>query len=240
MGRRAADLTTPVPVLGVSALVGVRGWRTAGGERAGGELPLTWGPQCSIGVQTSPGVRAPILHGTKLTGTFPSQSESRITPTCNGYIPKEAKEEEGIRRTKSVRQRGVIPKQRSLDTKTKKGVTFEEISSELTENVVFNQWKSGTYCYAQAIKTNTHLSGGVGNGKIKGRRDLRYTNGSVVDSEAIGGICMDGIDEAEPVSTIGCAYTVEGDRLWSLELEMELPVWKLRALPLHALKEQQQ
>ncbi|XP_041741995.1 mucin-5AC [Coregonus clupeaformis] len=202
MGRRAADLTTPVPVLGVSALVGVRGWRTAGGERAGGELPLTWGPQCSIGVQTSPGVRAPILHGTKLTGTFPSQSESRITPTCNGYIPKEAKEEEGIRRTKSVRQRGVIPKQRSLDTKTKKGVTFEEISSELTENVVFNQWKSGTYCYAQAIKTNTLLSGGVGNGKIKGRRDLRYTNGSVVDSEAIGGICMDGIDEAEPVSTM--------------------------------------
>eukprot|EP00063_Salmo_salar_P018779 XP_013993614.1 PREDICTED: mucin-5AC-like isoform X2 [Salmo salar] len=203
MGRRAADLTTPVPVLGVPALVGVRGWSTAGGERAGGVLPLTWGPQCSIGVQTSPGVRAPpILYGTKLTGTFPSQSERSITPTCNGYIPKEAKEEEGIRRTKSVRQRGVLSKQRSLDSKTKKGVTFEEISSELTENVVFNQWKSGTYCYVRAIKTNPHLLGGMGNGKIKGRRDLRYTNGSVVDSEAIGGICIDGSDEAEPVSTM--------------------------------------
>ncbi|XP_071191873.1 mucin-2-like isoform X1 [Salvelinus alpinus] len=203
MGRRAADLTTPVPVLGVPALVGVRGWSTAGGERAGGVLPLTWGPQCSIGVQTSPGVRAPpILHRTKLTGTFPSQSERSITPTCNGYIPKEAKEEDGIRRTKSVRQRGVLSKQRSLDSKTKKGVTFEEISSELTENLVFNQWKSGTYCYARAIKTNPHLLGGVGNGKIKGRRDLRYTNGSIVDSEAIGGICIDGSDEAEPVSTM--------------------------------------
>ncbi|XP_024287058.2 mucin-17 [Oncorhynchus tshawytscha] len=203
MGRRAADLTTPVPVLGVPALVGVRGWSTAGGERAGGVLPLTWGPQCSIGVQTSPGMRAPpILHGTKLTGTFPSQSERSITPTCNGYIPKEAKEEEGIRQTKSVRQRGVLSKQRSLDSKTKKGVTFEEISSELTENVVFNKWKSGTYCYARAIKTNPHLLGGVGNSKIKERRDLRYTNGSVVDSEAIGGICIDGSDEAEPVSTM--------------------------------------
>uniref|UniRef100_A0A4W5NC64 Uncharacterized protein n=1 Tax=Hucho hucho TaxID=62062 RepID=A0A4W5NC64_9TELE len=202
MGRRAADLTTPVPVLGVPALVGVRGWSTAGGERAGGVLPLTWGPQCSIGVQTSPGVRAPpILHGTKLASTFPSQSERSITPTCNGYIPKEEKEEREIRRTKSVRQRGVLSKQKSLDSKTKKGVTFEKISSELTENVVFNQWKSGTYCYARAVKTNPHLSGGVGNGKIKGRRVLRYTNGSVVDSEAIGGICIDGSDEAEPVST---------------------------------------
>uniref|UniRef100_A0A8C7M423 Mucin-17-like n=1 Tax=Oncorhynchus kisutch TaxID=8019 RepID=A0A8C7M423_ONCKI len=203
MGRRAADLTTPVPVLGVPALVGVRGWSTAGGERAGGVLPLTWGPQCSIGVQTSPDMRAPpILHGTKLTGTFPSQSERSITPTCNGYIPKEAKEEEGIRQTKSVRQRGVLSKQRSLDSKTKKGVTFEEISSELTENVVFNKWKSGTYCFARAIKTNPHLLGGVGNSQIKERRDLRYTNGSVVDSEAIGGICIDGSDEAEPVSTM--------------------------------------
>ncbi|XP_071029179.1 uncharacterized protein [Oncorhynchus clarkii lewisi] len=203
MGRRAADLTTPVPVLGVPALVGVRGWSTAGGERAGGVLPLTWGPHCSIGVQTSPGMRAPpILHGTKLTGTFPRQSERSITPTCNGYIPKKAKEEEGIRQTKSVRQRGVLSKQRSLDSKTKKGVTFEEISSELTENVVFNKWKSGNYCYARAIKTNPHLLGGVGNSKIKGRRDLRYTNGSVVDSEAIGGICIDGSDEAEPVSTM--------------------------------------
>lgn len=37
----------------------------------------------------------------------------------------------------------------------------------------------------------------------------------------------------------GSAATVEGDRLWSLELELELPVWEIRALPLHALKEQQ-
>ncbi|CAB1316174.1 unnamed protein product [Coregonus sp. 'balchen'] len=203
MGRRAADLTTAVPVLGVPALVGVRGWRTAGGERAGEVLPLTWGPQCSIGVQTSPCVRAPpILQGTQLIGPFPRQSDSRITPKSNGYIPKEPKEEEGIRRTKSVRERVALSKQRSLDSKIKKGVTFEGISSKLTKNVLFNQWKSGTYCYARAIKTNPHLSGGMGNSKLKGRQDMRYTNGSVVDSEAIGGICIDGRDEAEPVSTM--------------------------------------
>ncbi|XP_031664154.1 mucin-5AC-like [Oncorhynchus kisutch] len=210
MGRRAADLTTAVPVLGVPALVGVRDWRTVGGERAGEVLPLTWGPQCSIGVQTSPGVRAPpILQGTQLIGTFPVQSDSRITPKSNGYIPKEPKEEEGIRQTKSVRERVVIAKQRSLDSKIKQGVTFEGISSKLTKNVFFNQWKSGTYCYARAIKTNPHLSGGMGNSKLKGRRDMRYTNGSVVDSEAIGGICIDGSDEAEPVSTMSSR---EGDQ----------------------------
>ncbi|XP_065819404.1 uncharacterized protein [Labrus bergylta] len=60
MGRRAADLTTPVPVLGVPALVGVRGWRTTGGDRSGEALLLqTWGPQCSVGVQTSPGISRP-------------------------------------------------------------------------------------------------------------------------------------------------------------------------------------
>ncbi|XP_052313489.1 mucin-5AC-like [Oncorhynchus keta] len=210
MGRRAADLTTAVPVLGVPALVGVRDWRTVGGERAGEVLPLTWGPQCSIGVQTSPGVRAPpILQGTQLIGTFPVQSDSRITPKSNGYIPKEPKEEEGIRQTKSVRERVVITKQRSLESKIKQGVTFEGISSKLTKNVFFNQRKSGTYCYARAIKTNPHLSGGMGNSKLKGRRDMRYTNGSVVDSEAIGGICIDGSDEAEPVSTMSSR---EGDQ----------------------------
>uniref|UniRef100_A0A8K9Y4V4 Uncharacterized protein n=2 Tax=Oncorhynchus mykiss TaxID=8022 RepID=A0A8K9Y4V4_ONCMY len=210
MGRRAADLTTAVPVLGVPALVGVRDWRTVGGERAGEVLPLTWGPQCSIGVQTSPGVRAPpILQGTQLIGTFPVQSDSRITPKSNGYIPKEPKEEEGIRQTKSVREGVVIAKQRSLDSKIKQGVTFEGISSKLTKNVFFNQRKSGTYCYARAIKTNPHLSGGMGNSKLKGRRDMRYTNGSVVDSEAIGGICIDGSDEVEPVSTMSSR---EGDQ----------------------------
>ncbi|XP_034148967.1 flocculation protein FLO11 isoform X2 [Esox lucius] len=186
MGRRAADLTTAVPVLGVPALVGMCGWRTAGGHRAGEVLPVSWISQCSVGVQTSPCV---------------TPSDGGITPKSNGFTPKGGGEDEEARRTKCLRGRGLLSKQRSLDSKTKKGVTFEGISNELTKTVFFNHWKSGTYCYARAIKTNPHLSGGVGNGELKGRRDLRYTNGSVVDSEAIGGICIDGSDETEPVST---------------------------------------
>ncbi|KAI4899908.1 hypothetical protein NFI96_019489 [Prochilodus magdalenae] len=46
MGRRAAETTNPVPVLGVPL--------------AGGRAVLTqkWGPLCSVGVQTSPGLRS--------------------------------------------------------------------------------------------------------------------------------------------------------------------------------------
>ncbi|KAJ7996609.1 hypothetical protein DPEC_G00238830 [Dallia pectoralis] len=182
MGRRATDLTTTVPVLGVPALVGMCGWRTAGGERAGELLPQSWISQCSVGVQTSPCVK---------------QSDSRITPKSNGYTPKATGKGEEARRTQCVRGIGLLSKQRGLDSKTKKGVTFEGISNELTKSAFFNRLKSRTYCYARAIKTNPHLSDGVANGKHKERRDLRYTNGSVVDSEAIGGICIDGSDETK-------------------------------------------
>ncbi|XP_062311683.1 WAS/WASL-interacting protein family member 2-like [Osmerus eperlanus] len=186
MGRRAADLTTPVPVLGVPALVGVRGWRTAGGERAGPPLSLTWGPQCSIGVQTTPATR----H--RLTDTLSLQSDGRITLTSNGY-PPDAKEEEPTGQIGGSRGRGGISKQRSLECKTKKGVTFEGLDGP--DGGMYSLRSSGTCCYARAIKTNPHLSGGGVTAAAKGRRDLRYTNGSVVDSQAIGGICTDDSDE---------------------------------------------
>ncbi|XP_017572384.2 actin cytoskeleton-regulatory complex protein PAN1 [Pygocentrus nattereri] len=46
MGRRAAETTNPVPVLGVPL---------AGGRAV---LSQKWGPLCSVGVQTSPGLRS--------------------------------------------------------------------------------------------------------------------------------------------------------------------------------------
>ncbi|XP_076605900.1 uncharacterized protein LOC143332398 [Chaetodon auriga] len=199
MGRRAADLTTPVPVLGVPALVGVRGWRTTGGDRTGGALLQTWGPQNSVGVQTSPGIsRPPTQHSVQLTDTLSTASDN-ITQTPNSDITKETEHRELLLLTKSDKEKRAILKQKSGESKTKKEVTFKALGGEASKDVTCSQWNSGgTYCYARAIKTNPHFAGNVSSVRPKLKSATRYTNGSVVDSEAIGGISVDN-DEAEPV-----------------------------------------
>ncbi|XP_056263269.1 mucin-2 isoform X2 [Pseudoliparis swirei] len=198
MGRRAADLTTSVPVLGVSALVGVRGWRTTG---SGGALLQTWGPQCSIGVQTSPAISRPSTqNGEQLTDTLSTPSHI-ITQTTKSYIVKENECEEILLLTKSDKEKRANLKQKSGESKTKKEVTFKALGGEASEDVACSQRNScGTYCYARAIKTNPHFA--VSNVGPKLRSAARYTNGSVVDSEAIGGISVHS-DEAEPANSRG-------------------------------------
>lgn len=196
MGRRAADLTTPVPVLGVPALVGVRGWKTTGGDRTGGALLQTWGLHCSVGVQTSPGIsRPPTQHTVKLTDTLSTPSDN-ITQTSNSYITKETKYKE-ILLTKSDTEKRAILKLKTGESKTKKEVTFKTLGGEASKDVACSQRNiSGTFCYARAIKTNPHVAGNS-NIRPKLKSAARYTNGSVVDSEAIGGISIDN-DEIEP------------------------------------------
>lgn len=200
MGRRAADLTTPVPVLGVPALVGVRGWRTTAGDRTRGALLQTWGPQCSVSVQTSPGIsRPPTQHSVQLTGTLSTPSDN-ITQTPNSYITKETEYKEILLLTNSDKEKRAILKQKSGESKAKKEVTFKALGGEASKDVTCSQKNSnGTYCYAKAIKTNPHFAGNVTSVKPK-LKSARYTNGSVVDSEAIGGISIDNC-EAEPVKS---------------------------------------
>ncbi|XP_035767333.1 uncharacterized protein LOC102792011 [Neolamprologus brichardi] len=190
MGRRAADLTTSVPVLGVPALVGVRGWKATGGDRSGGAL---WGLQCSVGVQTSPAINRP---PTQLTDTL----SDNISQTSNSYITKETEDRE-ILLTKSDKEKKAILKQKSGESKTKKEVTFKALGGEASKDVACCQRNSrGTYCYTRAIKTNPHIAG---NARSNCKSGNRYTNGSVVDSEAIGGITVHS-DEAEPVKGATC------------------------------------
>ncbi|XP_022057368.2 mucin-12-like [Acanthochromis polyacanthus] len=192
MGRRAADLTTPVPVLGVPALVGVRGWKTTGGDRAEGNLLQTWGLHCSVGVQTSPGISRPPTQQTDTLSDSTAQ-------TSNIYIAKENEYKEILLLTKSDKEKKAILKQKSGESKTKKEVTFKALGGEVSKDVACCQRNSaGTYCYARAIKTNPHIAGTVSNGRPKSA--ARYTNGSVVDSDAIGGISVVD-DEAEPVKS---------------------------------------
>lgn len=212
MGRRAADLTTPVPVLGVPALVGVRGWRTTGGDRSGGALLLqTWGPQCSVGVQTSPGIsRTSTQHGVQLTDTLSTPSDN-VSQTSTSYITEETEYKEILLLTKSDKEKRAILKQKNGESKTKKEVTFKAIGGEASEDVACSQRSScGTYCYARAIKTNPHFAGNVTNVRPKLKSAARYTNGSVVDSDAIGGISVHS-DDVEPVKGANsCGTRLQG------------------------------
>lgn len=200
MGRRAADLTTPVPVLGIPALVGVRGWRTTAGDRTGGALLQTLGPPCSVSVQTSLGIsRPPTQHSVQLTDTLSTPSDN-ITQTPNSYITKETEYREILLLTKSDKEKRAILKQKTGESKTKKEVTFKAPADEAPRNITSSQKNSSrTYCYAKAIKTNPHFAANVTSVKPK-LKSVRYTNGSVVDSEAIGGISIDN-GEGEPVKS---------------------------------------
>lgn len=167
MGRRAADLATPVPVSEVPALVGVRDWRTANGEAG-----LTCAHQCNVGVQTSPGMRSCQESRTVI------QSEKRTTLQSNGHISVEVE----------CRKRSAFFKHRSLENKVKKGVTFQGVDND----DICKGNKAETHCDSLTIQTNTHRA----NGRVKGKKEFRFTNGSVVDSDVIGGISSD-ISEVE-------------------------------------------
>jgi len=175
MGRRATDLATPVPVLGVPALVGLRGYKTLAGEKNAGAPPplpsLSWTQQCSIGVQTSPGV-----------GKLPLIQAGATRPVNILFTP-------------SVNNGTEASKLRCVEAKTKKEVTFKEVPTGTTEHQEAGRTNDKTNCcYARAIKTNPHLAGNLTKVTPKPKLSLRYTNGSVVDSDAIGGISVDGGD----------------------------------------------
>ncbi|XP_067289295.1 putative uncharacterized protein DDB_G0271606 isoform X2 [Pseudorasbora parva] len=191
MGRRAADHTTPVPVLGEPALVGTRVWRTvANGTSSMAALTLTH--HCNVGVQTSPAMRNNQLHlDGKHRDTCSNQSEKTVIMPPNGHILNEAGKKEDNRKEKT---RSIIIKRRSLETKMKKGVTFEGLERDICKSI-----REEVQCHNRQIRTSPPLRG-VANGRLKPRRNCHFTNGSVVDSEVMGGISSD-ISEGEESST---------------------------------------
>ncbi|XP_043995548.1 uncharacterized protein LOC122844313 [Gambusia affinis] len=198
MGRRAADLTTPVPVLGVPASVGVRSWKTTGGDRSGGVLLQTWG-QCSIGIQTSPGISRPLVQ-------LPASVSNNVTQTSNTYTTKETRAI--LLHVKNDSEKRAILRQKTEETKIKKEVTFKPIGGVDSKDVAGCQKRSGgTYCYARAIKTNPLTAGTTSSGRSRLKSSTRYINGSVVDSEAIGGI-IEVKDDAEPSKAVKSNGTV--------------------------------
>ncbi|XP_016328527.1 uncharacterized protein LOC107677962 [Sinocyclocheilus anshuiensis] len=191
MGRRATDHTTPVPVLGEPALVGTRVWRTVANGTSS-MATLTLSHHCNVGVQTSPAMKNNQLQlNGKHVDTCSSQSENKVIMPPNGHIPNEAgkQEDNGKEKTKSI-----IYKRKSLETKMKKGVTFEGLERDICKNI-----REEVQCHNCPIRTSPPLRG-VANNRLNPRRNCHFTNGSVVDSEVMGGISSD-ISEGEESTT---------------------------------------
>uniref|UniRef100_A0A3B4UMP5 Uncharacterized protein n=1 Tax=Seriola dumerili TaxID=41447 RepID=A0A3B4UMP5_SERDU len=155
MGRRVADPTNPVPALGVPL---------AGGR---------WGPLCSVGVQTSPGLR--ILPSIKQHGSQPSNTHRPLTVATG--------------KTTTAETGGVISSD-SNSLPVSKETSQNEINS-LTQDDMGSQGSgSGVYCQIKSIRTNPK--------DTRGKRTARYTNGSVVASDVVGGVCTEATEGKEP------------------------------------------
>lgn len=142
------------------------------------------------------------------TVTIKSEKKESIPP--NGHIPNDVGTDVGTEEGgKKGQKRSIFVKQRSLEAKIKKGVTFQGLDGDVPEEAVKGV-KSEVHCQTRTIKTNPHLHGGMANGRVKGRRDIRFANGSVVDSEAIGGISSDISEGEEP--TRGIENTVHSGK----------------------------
>ncbi|XP_028323097.1 uncharacterized protein LOC114476051 [Gouania willdenowi] len=196
MGRRATDLTAPVPVLGVPVLVGVHAWKTTEGDRRGGVLQ-----HACVGVQTSPGI-------SRSTTCLTDSLFDTITFTSSRKIHNKTEGKDLLQLTKDDNEKKAILKQKCGDVKYKKEVSFKALRHESSTDVACLRSSGGTHCYTRAIKTNPHIAGHTSSAKAKFKSGKRYINGSVVDSEAVGGISVDN-HEKEPVKEENCYQEVQ-------------------------------
>ncbi|XP_076861924.1 uncharacterized protein insyn2b [Brachyhypopomus gauderio] len=150
MGRRAAETTNPVPALGVP----LTGGRVV--------LEQKWGPLCSVGVQTSPGLCS-----------LPSLKR-RSQPVGTAHGVTASMETMSLDRVKPAMKQ-------ALQNCT--GKVFEDDTSQ----------DGGIYCQVNSVRTNPSHSGCRGNLK----RMPRYTNGSIVAPELVGGVSCEGAETRE-------------------------------------------
>ncbi|XP_029296968.1 protein INSYN2B [Cottoperca gobio] len=165
MGRRVADPTNPVPALGVPL---------AGGR---------WGPLCSVGVQTSPGLRnIPSIkrHGSQQTNTHQPLTMATDKTTTGGVFRSD-----------------------SNSLPVSKETSQNEINS-LTQDDMGSQGSgSGVYCQIKNIRTNSK--------DASDKRTARYTNGSVVASDVVGGVCTDATEGKEPAQERRRVQSLRGE-----------------------------
>lgn len=169
-----ADPTNPVPALGVPL---------AGGR---------WGPLCSVGVQTSPGLR-----------TLPSIKQHRSQPS-NTHRPLTMAADKT-----STAERVRVIRSDSNSLLVSKETSQNEINSLAQDDMGSQGSGSGVYCQINTIRTPKDT---------RAKRTARYTNGSVVASDVVGGVCTETTEGTEP--------THERRRVQSLRVEGHRSVLK--------------
>ncbi|XP_078116737.1 uncharacterized protein insyn2b [Sander vitreus] len=167
MGRRVADPTNPVPALGVPL---------AGGR---------WGPLCSVGVQTSPGLRT--LPCIKRHGSQPTNTHRPLTmPTDKATV-----ETGGVIRSDS----NSLPVSKETSQNKINSLTQDDMGSQGSG--------SGVYCQIKTTRTNPK--------DTRDKRTARYTNGSVVASDVVGGVCTEATEGKEPAQERRRVQSLRGD-----------------------------
>nr|XP_057918942.1 INSYN2B protein [Doryrhamphus excisus] len=169
MGRRVANPTNPVPALGVPLAVG------------------RWGQLCSVGVQTSPGLR-----------TLPC-IKRHVGQAGN---PKRVLA--AVAAATSATEAGGVISSDSNGLLLSKETSQNEINN-LTQDDMGSQGSGGgVYCQIKAIRTNSKES--------SGKRLSRYTNGSVVGSDMLGGVCSEAPDVKDETQEKRRVQSLRGER----------------------------
>ncbi|XP_061900048.1 uncharacterized protein LOC133648212 [Entelurus aequoreus] len=166
MGRRVADPTNPVPALGVPLAVG------------------RWGPLCSVGVQTSPGLRT--------------------LSSIKRHVSRAANPQRALTMATGATESGGVISSDGNSLQLSKETSQNEIN-KLTQDDMGSQGSgSGVYCQIKAIRTNPKDS--------RGKRISRYTNGSVVGSDMLGGVCSEAPEVKEESQEKRRVQSLRGER----------------------------
>ncbi|XP_069026766.1 protein INSYN2B [Embiotoca jacksoni] len=145
-----------------------------------------WGPLCSVGVQTSPRLR-----------TLPSIKRHSSQPTSTHRPLAMATD-----KTLTAETGGVI-RSDSKSLPVSKETSQNEINS-LTQNDMGSQGSgSGVYCQIKTMRTNPK--------DTRGKRTARYTNGSVVTSDVVGGVCSEAAEGKEPTQERRRVQSLRGE-----------------------------
>ncbi|XP_077387609.1 uncharacterized protein insyn2b [Festucalex cinctus] len=151
MGRRVADQTNPVPALGVPLAVG------------------RWGPLCSVGVQTSPGLRT--------------------LPSIKRHVSQAANPQRALTMATSAMETAGVIRSDGNGLPLSKETSQNEINNQTQDDMGSQGSGSGVYCQIKMIRTNPTDS--------KGKRLSKYTNGSVVGSDMLGGVSTEAPEDKE-------------------------------------------
>ncbi|KAM9741390.1 uncharacterized protein insyn2b isoform 1-T1 [Menidia menidia] len=145
-----------------------------------------WGPLCSVGVQTSPRLRT--LPSVKQHGSQPTTTHQAVAMATDKATAAET---------------GGAIKSDSNSLPESKETSQNEIN-RLTQDDMGSQGSgSGVYCQIRTIQTNPR--------ETASKRTARYTNGSVVASDVMGGVCKEATEGKEPTQERRRVQSLRGE-----------------------------